>query len=98
MTRLADGRPPVHDGPTASNVTASDRKTRRRLHRRSPSSIESCIPAHETVDDKPTPAFFHVVELGGPERTGGRLSDTLTANQGRRPSPVASAPSIPATF
>jgi len=40
---------------------------RRRLHRRSPSSIERCIAAHEAVDDKPTPAFFYVVELGGPE-------------------------------
>src|SRR5262245_20714031 len=37
----------------------AEEKTRRRLHRRSPSSIESCIFAHEVVDDEPTPPFFH---------------------------------------
>ena len=52
---------------TASDAKASDDKTRRRLHRRSPSSIKRCIFAHEAVDDEPTPAFCRGVELGGRE-------------------------------
>ena len=49
---------------TASGVIAAGDKTRRRLHGRSPSSIERCIFAHDVVDDEPTPAFFHAVEPG----------------------------------
>jgi hypothetical protein len=37
---------------TASDVTASDEQTRRRLHRRSPSRIERCIFAPEAVDHR----------------------------------------------
>src|SRR5262245_33377041 len=40
-TKSTKARSLVHDGPTASAVTASVEKTRRRLHERSPSSIES---------------------------------------------------------
>src|SRR5262245_12291314 len=39
-------------------------KTRRRLHRPSPSGIERCIFAHEAADDEPTPAFCRGVERG----------------------------------
>jgi hypothetical protein len=57
-----------------SGVTALGKKARRRLHRRSPSSIERCIFAHEAVDDEPTPALFHAVELE--PRVNRRLSMT----------------------
>ena len=43
---------------TVSAVTASDEKTRRWLHRRSPSSIESCIFAHDTVDRRADASVF----------------------------------------
>ena len=43
---------------TASGLTALDEKTRRRLHRRSPSSIERCIVAHEAVDRRADASVF----------------------------------------
>jgi len=49
-SRPFDARPRVHERPTASAAISAGNKTRRRLHRRSPSSIESCIFAHEGVD------------------------------------------------
>jgi hypothetical protein len=39
------------------------RKNAAPASQRSPSSIESCMFAHEAVIDEPTPAFFHGVEL-----------------------------------
>ena len=48
----------VHERPTASELTASDEKMRRRLHRRSPSGIERCIVAHEAVDQRADASVF----------------------------------------
>jgi hypothetical protein len=66
-TEAANARPPVHDGPTASDAIGGRRQNaaaasqaksveHRKLHLRS-----------RDCDDKPTPAFFRVVELGGQE-------------------------------
>jgi len=43
------------------------RKNAASASRRSPSSIERCIFAHETVVDEPTPAVFRAVEPAGRE-------------------------------
>jgi hypothetical protein len=68
-----DARLRLHDRRLRAPRSASEDKTRRRLYRHSPSSIERCLFAHEAVDDEPTPAFCRGVELGaGSEGATGR--------------------------